>query len=295
MNAHAIGVRAAPPTSAGGAVVRPTQAMLAGPPTLPTTDATLAFGGDLQSLMYEATIATRTSQEDAAQGTVHGADATRDQEMRAAKEAEDRAREAASSSSFWGDFVKVASTVATVAGAAALCASAVMSGGATAPVVIALLGTLLTTGSGTIAKATGNDDLGKVCMWGGLAMSVGAGGYQALASEAVKQGELTTAQQVARIAMPAFRGVEGGARVAQGAGTIEQKKYDGDVVDDRADALAARARAKQAQAQVDAVVDALQALESSVRRAIKTVMDTGDNVQQTRGELIARIGRSVVA
>src|SRR4051812_22578025 len=164
MNAHAIGVRAAPSTSAGSPVILTTQAILAGPPALPTTDATVAFGGDLQSMMYEATIATRTAQEKAAEGTVHGADATRDQEMRAAKQAEDRAQEAASSSSFWGDFVKIASTVATVAGAAALCASAVMSGGATAPVVIALLGTLLTTGSGAIAKATGNDDLGKVCM-----------------------------------------------------------------------------------------------------------------------------------
>jgi hypothetical protein len=294
MSAHAIGLRVEPPTLRGGPVVRSTHAALAGPPSLPE-GATIPFCGDLQSMMYQATIANRSAQEKAAEGTVHAADATRDQEMRAAKEAEERAAAAADDSSFWGDVVRVASTVATVAGAAALCASAVMSGGATAPVVIALLGTLLTAGSGEIAKATGSSDVGKACMWGGLAMSVGAGGYQALAKEAAKQGELTVAQQVARYALPITRGIEGGARVTQGAATMAQKKYEGDVVDARADALAARIAAKEAQTQVDGVVDALQELEASVRRAINTVMATGNELQKTRGELIARIGRSVVA
>ena len=59
--------------------------------------------------------------------------------------------------------------------------------------------------------------------------------------------------------------------------------------------FAARAAAKEAQAQVDAIVDALQSLEASVRRAIGTVMATGNELQRTRAELVARIGRSVVA
>ena len=299
MSTHVIGARLGAPSAAAspsnGLVPLSSGAAVEGPPRLPTNDSTMPFTGDLQSMMYLAAITNRSSQEKAAEGTVHSADATRDQQMRAAQEAEDRAREAAKHSSLWGDVVKVTSTVAVVAGAAALCASAVMSGGATAPVVLALVGTLLTTGSGTIAKATGSDDLGKVCLWGGLAMSLGSGGYQALANEAVKQGELTVAQQVARYAIPSLRVLEGGARVVQGTATIEQKSYDGDVVEARGDILAARTAAKEAQAQVDAVVDALQALEASVRRAIGTVMATGNEMQKTRGDLIARIGRSVVA
>jgi hypothetical protein len=254
---------------------------------------------DVQSLLLVSTLESRDAQESALGGRAKASGTQRDEALQQAAEARERAKQAAEEASKCSEFVKIASTVATVAAAAAAVASVVVTAGASAPAVIALAGVLLSASSPLVAKVAG-DDAGKVAMWGGAAMSLGAGAAQigsAALSTAAATGQAAQSlgDKIALSVAIGAKTTEGGARVAQGAGTIVAGRRQADVEDASADGVERRAAAKRSQDQVDEVIERLREVEGAVRRAIHSVIAIEDEVQGTRASCIARVGRSVVA
>jgi len=259
----------------------------------------LGFPCDVQSLLFVSTIVGREQQESALGARANASATARDRAFAQAQDAREHAKQAEESAQKWGDFVTVAKVVGTVAAAAASIASVVATGGASAPAVIALAGVLLSASSPLVEKAAGKD-AGKVAMWGGAALSLGAGAVQvgtaALSTATTTAAAAQSAGQKLAVWVEAGAKVaEGSSRVAQGAGTVGQGRKEGEAADARADGVERRAAAKRAQDQIDEVIDQLREVEASVRRAIHTVIAVGEDIESTRASIIARVGRGAIA
>ena len=296
---HAItNVSSASRTIASSAGERASRDDLAAPPSLPACD-------DVMTLIARATFTMRDAQETAARGDIGGAAATRDMELEHARQAEEQAQAAQAEARSKAHWVKIASTVATVAAAVAAVASVVVTGGASAPVVIALAGTMLSAGS-TFASG----DTQKAMMVSGLVLSAGAGAYQlgaacatnaattaatTAARQAEAAAEASLAQKLAMWIGAGARVTEGSARGVQGATTVQQKHQESVAASDQADAQLHRADDKLAQGKVDEVVSRMRDVEASARRAISIVVAMQEEIDGTKSAVIARMGRGIAA
>lgn len=244
---------------------------------------------DVTTILARAELQRRSDGAASATADVTANQSDRDQALRAAREAQQRAAEAQDTSSFWGDVAGTLAQVAEVAAATAAVASVVATGGASAPALVALGGTLLSASSPYLAKATGSETVGDVALYGGLAASVGGSGYTVLTGD----GGASIASKAARDIGATAQGIEGGARVGQGVATFESKSHAADASLARADAMAARVRAHRAQETVEETIGQLKELDASVRRALSTLIRTADDVRETRQAVIAHVGRSL--
>jgi len=165
---------------------------------------------------------------------------------------------------------------------------------ASAPLIIAAIGTAMSASSPYVKQALG-EKAGDVCMWGGVALSLGGGGMQ-LAGVGAKAAE--NAGTEAKIAAWVARGAhvtEGTARVGEGVFTVKEKGAEADAQEEQATVLARRADAKRAQSDVDDTIRRLADLEASARRAIGTLLSAQGDESNARAAIVARMGRSVVA
>jgi hypothetical protein len=238
--------------------------------------------------MYALKMHSRDADESQLANQVRSANDSRILAMERAKQAEEAAKAAQQEAADKSSFVSTMSEIATVAACVAAVASVVVTGGASAPAVIALAGTLLSASSPLIAKECG-EDWGKAAMYGGTALSlVGAGGTMFAAKAATTS---VTVANVAKGTVIGARVVEGGARIGQGVGTIQQKKAEGDVVEAQAHVSAQKAALKRIQGDLESTVELMKEVEASARRAAQTILQIGNNLDESRAALVARIGR----
>ncbi len=267
-------------------------------PSRPTTEGLLHRRpaappvSDLRVLLYALKISQREESASAAKAGVTAAGVARDAALERARQAEERARAAQEKSGFWSDVASVASTVATVAGVVAAAAAVVCSGGS-AVAIVALAGTALSASSPLIARGAG-EDAGKAAFWVGTAASLGAAGYQIAGAAVSGAAASAGAREAGTWALGGARVAEGGARVQQGYATAQKGEADASVLYARADGAAARAAVKRSQAEVDAMIDLLREVEASVRRAAKTILAIGDEIDSGRSAVIAHAGRRFV-
>jgi hypothetical protein len=249
---------------------------------------------DVGSMLTAARIAMRDAQANGAKVEVAANEAERTQASDRAKEAERAAQDAADDASKWGGIANVLSTAAMVAGVAAAAASVVATGGGSLA-VLALVGTMVSTSSPLIAKA-GGEDAGKVAMWCGVGMSVGAAGLEMASGQAATEAAkseghrlaMTVASWVSRI----LRGTEGALRIGQGSAGWHGKTFEEAATNDEADATGSRGRAGRAQGNVDEALTRLRETESASQRAAGLIARIVDEQDETKSALIARLGRS---
>lgn len=272
-----------PPAPAAG-----WQPKLHGPPMLPQ-------GSDVRMLLAELKVRDRDQAARDAESGVAVQDVVREAATERARLALEQAKAAQNEGGFWAKLGKTMSTVATVAAVVAAAASVVCSGGATAPAILALAGTLLSASSPMIAKAAG-DDAGKFAMYGGIALSLGGAGAAALGKTAVIKGlevaASPTARAIATATLVAARTTEGGARITEGYTEVREKHYDAAAERSNADALSHRAEVRRSQAQVEELVESLRELDASVSRAMQTLAKAGDDEQATREQIVSNFRRA---
>ncbi len=257
-------------------------AVLSGPPPLV---------GGMETILARMEIDRRRSGADTAASTVHAGEAKHDTELREAREAEARAEEASKHGGFWGSLAHDFAVVAEVAGVVAAVGSVVATGGASAPAIIALSGVALSASSPLVTKVTGSEKLGAAAMWTGLGLSLAAGGYTLFAGGLSNPTVSKTAATLTSWTIAA----QGSATVVSGGATIVQKRYEGDVADEQANALAMTGRAKRTQQEVEDAIEKLKELEASVQRAIMAITQGGDAMDATKSSIVGHLGRSLGA
>ncbi|MBI2392689.1 MAG: hypothetical protein HYV09_24095 [Deltaproteobacteria bacterium] len=287
------------------------QPTLHGPPLLPQ-------GGDLRTLLAELKVRDREQSTRDAESGVAIQEVVREAAADRARLALEQAKAAQKEGGFWSSLGKTMSTIATVAAVVAAAASVVCSGGASAPAILALAGTLLSAGSPLIAKAAG-DDAGKVALYGGIALSLAGAGASVLGKTAATQAAKAAATQTAKTAaahaahaaktaaaqaanptlraigtatVVAARTTEGGARITEGFAKVREKHYEAAAERSNADAIAHRAEVRRSQAQVEELVESLRELDASVSRAMQTLAKVGEDEHLTRQQIVSNFRRA---
>ena len=168
--------------------------------------------------------------------------------------AEERAREEAESSSFWGDVVSVAKDVA----AAGAIAGAAFSGGSSLLVLGAVAGGSLTIGGDVMRRAGVDGDVCTAVELVGAATTLTTGGASILlATSAGQEGGIPVVALVGRL-------VGAGGTVVEGGAVYEQKTAQGNEASATADATEAGGRAATAG---DGVDDAISRMGQSIQDA----------------------------
>ena len=250
---------------------------------------------DIETLLLVAQLDGRDAQEAQARGEAHVHTQARTFALAEARAAEAEAKEAEEKASKWLGLTGALATVATVAGAVAAIAAVVSTGGASAPIVIAAAGALLSASAPAVKQAFG-DDAGTVALWGGVAMSLTGGGWSIAATRAAEASAGASAAKSLAVWIGASaHAAEGATRVAQGVSQGKEKSLEAESLDERAVVLERRATAKREQGEIDDVIARLSDLEASARRAIAAILSIENNVNATRRTLVAGIGRGINA
>jgi len=258
------------------------------PPVLPDIS-------DITALLMQMKMKDRDHAAQRAEAGVAVGDVVREAASTRAREALEQAKAKDEDSGFWAKVGSTLSTVATVAAVVAAAASVVCTGGASAPAILALAGTLLSASSPLIAKAAG-DDAGKVAMYGGIALSLGSAGWSVFGKTAAVEGaklaaSSPTVRSIGAGTVILARGTEGGARIAEGYGKVREKHAGAEAEHARADALEARTQVRRSQAQVEALVDCMRELDASVSRAMQTIAQVAVDHEQSRQQLVTNLRR----
>lgn len=247
---------------------------------------------DLQGLMHLAQMKRRDTQQSAAESDVRTVQGTREREMKEARAAQERAEregaeaaESGKSAAFWK---KCAAWAGAVAAVAATCCTM----GSAAPLVVVAVGVALSVSSpyvgDAVGKATNSEKAGQWtavgCMIAGAAIQFVGGG--------MSTGATGTVGAVAKGTQLVASGTAASATAAGGVREYEAKKHEANSQDARADALAARSMARRTQAEMDAVIDELRALEGSVRRALDAVAGIGKELNAGRERVASHLARS---
>ena len=266
---------------------------------------TLAVGGDIRAMLHALKVSQRGEDAAKAEAGVAVGDVVRTEGAAKHREAQERAKSADADRDFWSKVASTASTVATVVAVAAAVASVVATGGASAVAIIALAGTLLSAGSPLVAKAAG-EDAGKVALYGGMAVSIGATAYSAAGKTAVTVAARAAAAQTAKAALSptaqsiaagtavGARSTEGVARVGQGYAQYREGKANANADEARADQVSARAVVRRSQTMVEQVVELLRDLDASTSRALQTAAKIGDAADATKNVLNRNVARRAV-
>jgi hypothetical protein len=179
-------------------------------------------------------------------------------------------------SSFWGKLGKVCGTLGKVAAVVASVAVAVGTGGAGAPLVLAVAGAALSSAAlvqgefhvlqklGVSDKVSGYIEIGMTLA--SVACSLGASALKG--AEAV-----STFQKTMGYATKAIGVVGAGAAGAQGVAVIKKSRADGAAEDAYADAAQARLHESHFQWLLLAVLDDLDNSEKEHRRTVSRVTD----------------------
>jgi len=210
---------------------------------------------------------------------------------RVAHEAErlaaEQARRQDEEGSKWDGLVSTLGTVAKVAAAVAAVASVVVSGGASAVAIIALVGVAMSASS-PILRAAGCDS--KVCNAveiGGTVLSVAAGfGCVSAASGAAQAGSCgwTATAQSARV-------VEAGSRGASGAAQIKAGQAHADATQSQADSTHEQFAAGHSVTDQKDWMDELQRTVSDAQMALEAILDIQLSQQAAARAVIQNIGR----
>lgn len=215
-----------------------------------------------------------------------------------------RAMEEAEKKAGWGRMFGKLSTLAKVAGVVAAAASVVGSGGTlTAPVLIALSGTLLSVSAKPVAGVVGGDAMEKVLSYSGAALSLAGGAWSAInaCSGGVQAGS-TAAQAGSSAVRASSCTAQTGRVVAQGASITaglfntasayalyESGLHAAREGAARADETALRAQQRFFQRAVEDLIQTLKDAEQSFTRA-NTALVKAIDAQAASGLAIASLG-----
>jgi len=194
------------------------------------------------------------------------------------KSAMKRAEEAQESSGFWGDLGNVlGGDVASICGVIATAAAIVASGGAAAPMVLALV----TAGMSVTADVGGRLGLDpKICM--GLA---GAG-----ALVGVLGGNFRSATGFWSTLARVGNASQGVAAAGGSGATLVAGQYQGDALDARADAKHAEGQEADAWMRMQLALDILQDAARDLDRAERTVSNIESDKSAGHSAIIAHMG-----
>lgn len=254
----------------------------------------------LHGLLHAAQLSSRKTQQTASFAELESAQNARRAHTESARAAQRRAEEAAAKTSSEGSKASFWKNVAIAAAAVGAVASVVATGGASAPLMVALAGVALSASSPYIgqaaAKVSGDQKVGDAFATGafvtGAALSIAGGGASLFTTAGAGSGTL---QVIAAKTAVASNATAGAAKVGEGVYTIREKGAESDYEHARADVLQAKSAARRAQQETEAVIEQLKALEGSVRRALDAVAGVGREIESGRQFLNQKLARSLSA
>lgn len=228
------------------------------------------------NLLYAMQVALQQSQQDLGRESILNKKAVVETERHIIQQAMERAAHEAQEKAGWAKWTGVLSTIVKIAAVAGAAASVVASGGLSAPVLLGLAGTVMSVMAKPIADATGGGKtLESALMYGGAALSLGAGGYGALVGNAAKA--TGTAAQLAGVASKAAGVVGGAATAGTGVTSAREAHHAARELDARADETAARAQKKQTLKEIDQLIEVLKEVEKSFGKAKATLAKAMDS------------------
>jgi hypothetical protein len=202
-----------------------------------------------------------------------------------------QAREAAKSKGWWSDVAGVAGTVAKLGAAVAAVASIVVTGGLSAPAVLALAGAVLSLGGRPLLKELGaSDNLANAALYAGGACSLVSGGMvlsgvgvatstTSAASGAAGASAASTAagaatsasSPVASVVGTCAQGCEGGATAVAGIATAAGGDAAYRELNAQATVCAENGEQQRLQGSMRAIFGSLRDVEQSFRRVSESM------------------------
>ncbi|HEU4405472.1 MAG TPA: hypothetical protein VFS43_09300 [Polyangiaceae bacterium] len=236
------------------------------------------------SLLYAIQILMRDGQIELGKEEVQLKKEQVEEMFQKVQEAIQKAQEAAEKKGFFGELFDQFGAIAKIAVVVAAVASVVVTGGASLIAIAALAGTLLSSFSKELAQLAGGSDLAeKIFRYGGMGLSLAAGGAGVLQSFGVIGGSAANAagqtalQKFAALAGKAATYTQAGATAAQAGTGYARDQYAADELGARADERQGRAERAAAMKQMEQFVEFLQEVEKSFTRAKKSLAEAIDN------------------
>lgn len=253
------------------------------PPPVPDCEPPPAAGdaeiptNDLGAALLAIIMKSLATQSDQALFRVEDAQRLAEEARARAEAAMRQAQEAEESAGFWGDLKEIfGGDIATIASVVAATASVAVSGGTSAPAILALAAAGLSATS-TVGSRLGLDP--KLC-----AALGGAGALLGLAA-----GRFGSPETLTKLATAA-RLTEAGATAAGGAAMVVEGQYRGKALHARADQKAAEHSERDARMSIDLAISVLEEAARDLARARRGASEIQATEDGARSAVIARIG-----